>query len=398
MMGPPPGQPGYGGPPPGPGYPPPQYPQNNAFAPPQQDLPGPLDDLARRMPGSQPGTVFGFPVARLRDDGLQRKALFLLGVALVASIFVPYALSPTTFAWSFPNKFRPLIWPILAGAAYLLVAAAPPHIRAKVPPVVLQWLPFSVAFLGVQITGLGAIASAALVMGGELPGSYYLYSIGMCTLIFGLLARIANPNDQTARIIIAVGGGMLFPLWLDMFDAFKFSGGFIMAIYGLLTFLVTLLGILCIVFVVPPVKLPPALKAVDALAPLIIAILIAWLPLEAVLFAIEVMRKQFMPGLLGLVRSLLVLAAYFGVLMLTAPAAYEAIMGMAKKGGGAGGGGYPPPGGGYPPPGGGYPPQGGGYPPPQGGGYPPPQGGGYPPPQGGGYPPPQGGGGGWPGQ
>jgi hypothetical protein len=110
-----------------------------------------------------------------------------------------------------------------------------------------------------------------------------------------------------------------------------------------------------------------------------------WVPTQVIL--INLMAHDFLgwtSTFLFIARGLLGAAAYFGVLMLTAPAAYEAIMGMVNKTPGAGGGGYPPPGGGgYPPPGGGYPPQGGGYPP-QGGGYPP-QGGGYPPQQGGGW-------------
>ena len=87
-------------------------------------------------------------------------------------------------------------------------------------------------------------------------------------------------------------------------------------------------------------------------------------------------------SLLFLARALMFIVAFFGVLMMTSPAAYEEAKAMfgGKAGGG---GGYPPQGGGYPPQGGGYPPQGGGYPP-QGGGYPP-QGGGYPPQQGGGW-------------
>jgi len=35
-----------------------------------------------------------------------------------------------------------LIWPIISGGAYLLVAAAPADMRAKVPPMVLHWIPF----------------------------------------------------------------------------------------------------------------------------------------------------------------------------------------------------------------------------------------------------------------
>src|SRR5205807_1645193 len=88
-------QPGY---PPAPqqpaGYPPPG---GNPFAAPQQDLPGPLDNMARHIPQSAPGTLFGLPLSKLREDAFQKKFLFLAGFALLASIFVPYHLSPTQF-------------------------------------------------------------------------------------------------------------------------------------------------------------------------------------------------------------------------------------------------------------------------------------------------------------
>ncbi|TMQ06684.1 MAG: hypothetical protein E6J90_45465 [Deltaproteobacteria bacterium] len=158
-----------------------------------------------------------------------------------------------------------------------------------------------------------------------------------------------------------------------------------------LFFLVTTLGVLCAIFIVPPQKLPPALQAIDAFGPLICAVLIVWLPLNEVLEALAklVHHSGGVSALLGLAHGLLPILAYFGVLMMASPAAYEEAKAMfGGQKGSSGGGGYPPQGG-Y---GGGYPPQGGGYPP-QGGGYPP-QGGGYPP-QGGGYPPQQGGGGGW---
>ncbi|HLL25962.1 MAG TPA: hypothetical protein VK427_27680, partial [Kofleriaceae bacterium] len=87
-----------------------------------------------------------------------------------------------------------------------------------------------------------------------------------------------------------------------------------------------------------------------------------------------VMLVHFSAGIsaiLMLAHMLLPVIAYFGVLMVAAPAAYEEVMKLIKKGpsGPSSSGGYPPQGGGYPPTqGGGYPPQGGGYPPQQGGG------------------------------
>jgi hypothetical protein len=165
-----------------------------------------------------------------------------------------------------------------------------------------------------------------------------------------------------------------------------------MLVTMLLDFIVSTLGVACILFVVPPQKLPPALQSVDAFGPLICALLILWLPASILLggLAFLVHLHAGIGAVLLMAHALLRVVAFFGVLMMASPAAYEEAKAIFA-GRGAGGGGAPPPGGGgYPPQGGGYPPQGGGYPP-QGGGYPP-QGGGYPP-QGGGYPPQQGGGG-----
>ena len=52
-------------------------------------------------------------------------------------------------------KFEFMIWPIIGGGAYLLLTAAPPHIKQQVPPVVLQWIPFGVAYAGIFITHMG---------------------------------------------------------------------------------------------------------------------------------------------------------------------------------------------------------------------------------------------------
>jgi len=379
------------------------YPQAQpGFGAPQQDLPGPLDNIARGVPQSAPGTIFGFPVATLRDPGVQKKILLMAGIALVASIFVPVMLSPLRFPFQ-GGGFNFFIWPLIAGGSYLLLTIAPQDMRNKVPPVVLQWLPFGVAYSGLFISNMG-FGMMGLMMGGHGGGfgggTGGLYILGYSTLVFGLLARIAQPQDQTARIIIAVGGGCLVPTFIDSISMVFHFGGmpFLFIIHNLLWFVVLAIGVFCIVFVVPPKKLPPALQAVDALGPLFAAILIAWLPLQQVLLSLTFLIWGHMgiSAILMLAHGLLPIVAYFGVLMMAAPNAYEEAMRMFKKGGQppAQGGGYPPQGGGYPPQGGGYPPQGGGYPPQGGGGYPPQGGGGGYPPQGGGGYPPQGGGGG----
>ncbi|MGE0549298.1 MAG: hypothetical protein AB7O24_16150 [Kofleriaceae bacterium] len=406
----PPGQPAYGQPPQGYGQPPGGYAQPSGYpqppaggyppqyGSPQQDLPGPLDDLARKMPASAPGTVFGFSVTRLRDPALQKKVLLLAGIALVAYVVLPFATKPsTTFAWNAGDTFRHVVWPIIAAAGYLFLTVAPPAMRQKMPPAVQHWLPFGIAILGVLLMGSGQ-GLFALVSRG-VGGTYWFAYALLC---FGLLSRIAQPQDQVARIIIGIGGILMLIAWINSFDfvfQFKYVGA-VGIIHNLLWFVVMLIGVASIAFVAPPQKMPPALQAFDALAPLVTAVLFAWLPVQALLAWFQLMDPLgFVSATLTMLHMLTLIVAFFGVLMLTSPAAYEEAKRVFAGGGGGGGGagtppgGYPPAGGGYPPQGGGYPPQGGGYPP-QGGGYPP-QGGGYPP-QGGGYPP-QGGGtpGGW---
>jgi hypothetical protein len=258
---------------------------------------------------------------------------------------------------------------------------APPNVRQNIPPIVLQWLPFAVSYAGIFISHMGFGAYAMTPGGGMgLGGGGALYFLGYSTLVFGLLARIAQPQDQIARIVIAVGSAMLVIPFFQSFDLFKGLSDLpvLLVVTYLLLFLVTLLGVLCIVFVVPPQKLPPALQAVDALGPVIAAILIVWLPVFQILVLLTfVMHGVIVGPLLAFLHGLLPIVAFFGVLMMTAPAAYEEAKSLFTKGPGGPGG----PGGGYPPQGGGYPPQGGGYPQ-QGGGYPP-AGGGYPPQQGG---------------
>jgi hypothetical protein len=321
---------------------------------------------------------------------VQSKVLFIAGVALVVSVFVPFDLKPLVFAWTNigpeggPSLHLPLfeyiIWPMLAGVAYLLLTVAPPNIRQQIPPIVLHWLPFAVSYAGIFISHMGYGFYVMLSGMGAQDVTFApnaLYILGYSTLVFGLLARIAQPQDQIARIVIAIGAAMLVIPFFQSFDIFKAFGH--MPIMGvitsLLTFIITLLGVLCIVFVVPPQKLPPALQAVDALGPLVAAILLAWLPVQQLFVLFASLSHEVVGPVLWFVHGILVLVAFFGVLMMAAPAAYEEAKSLFTKGpGGSAGGGYPPQGGGYPPQSGGYPPQGGGYPP-QGGGYPPQQGG-----------------------
>jgi hypothetical protein len=299
-----------------------------------------------------------------------------------------------------------LIWPLVAGGAYLFVAAAPPDLRQKVPPVVLHWAPFVIAYYGVleSYLGFGFMAFGAAMAagrgGGHAEAAFFFiptagYAIGYATLVFGLLTRLSQPKDPIAPFLVLGGVILVFIFWLDQLSyAFHFGGGAI--IISLTLFLwfvvntIAVASILCVIngvsFGTYTVKLPPALATFDAFTPAITALLIVWLPAVHVLLGLGFLIHAHggIDAILVMAHGLLPVFAYFGVLMVTAPAAYdEAKKLFSKSGGGAPppqqGGGYPsaPPGGGYPPPGGGYPsaPPGGGYPPP-GGGYPPPQGGG----------------------
>jgi hypothetical protein len=342
------------GQPPQPGYPPqqPAYPQAGPGfgVAPQHDLPGPLDDMARKLPSSAPGTIFGFQISKLRDASLQRKILFLAGIALVASIVVPTSISPLAFPFSTGNPFWAMVlFPIIAGAAYLLVAAAPPNLRQQIPPVVIQWIPFGVSFWGLMTVSLAAGAGGASVAAAAAAlehatsaadverivasvqpmgfGGSGLYTFAYVLLLFGLLSRIAKPSDQTARTIIVIGAGLLVLPFLSMIGpTFGFGGGIISIITSLLSFLVTILGIFCILFIAPPQKLPPALQAIDAFGPMICAILLLWPPLAAVLGLIGgLISGNIVGSLLGFARVILYLVAFLGVFLMAAPSVYESL-------------------------------------------------------------------------
>ena len=149
-----------------------------------------------------------------------------------------------------------------------------------------------------------------------------------------------------------------------MFDYLHFSHvPALLVIYVLLDFIVTLLGIACILFVVPPQKLPPALQSVDAFGPLICAVLLGGFRLRFLIMGLALIVHMHMGigAILLMAHMLLRIVAFFGVLMMASPAAYEEAMAMFRRSRRA----APPRGGGYPAAGrwlssargGGYPPQ-----------------------------------------
>ncbi len=339
-----------------------------------------MQDLATHAPQSKPGTLFGIPLSTLRDQVLEQKVLLISGILIAAGIFIPYMTTPKVlFGWSeyLSSRFEYLVWPLIAAVCYLAVALSPKTVKDNIPPVVLKWVPFTVSLLSIGIIGVVAAVGVSHSNGLLLQWGYPV----MC---FGLLGRLARPQDHTARIIAAVGAGLMVPFTISfLFDvAFHFKGvGALGVIHNLLFLVVLLLAVISISFVFT--KQVPALKPLESFAPLVTAVVLAWVPVQAIILMLAIMSAQNAgTGLVMGLHMLINALGYFGVLMLSAPEAYDELMklfGDYRTQTHHQQGGYPPQ-------------QQGGYPPQQQGGYPPQQQGGYPPQQQGGYPPQQQGG------
>jgi hypothetical protein len=309
-----------------PGYPQAQNPYGQDPYGQQQGHHG-MQDFANRLPQSAPGTLFGFPVSKLREPGVQRMVLMVAAAGLFLAVFVPISFHPFKFAFSILPKWEFLIWPCIAALSYLLVSIAPDDMRKNIPPAVLHWLPFTVSFLGVVFLN-------SLFAGMGEGSGHAMNFVAYAIIVFGLLSRIARPQDQLARIVIAVGAVWMFFTWLHMLDyTFHFSHkGILDIVVSLLDFLVITLAVACVLFVVPPQKLPPALQAIDALGPIICAVLLVWLPLGPLIDMIGAIihaPKHILEILLGFLHLIVPVLAFFGVLMVAAPGAYEELIGMA---------------------------------------------------------------------
>jgi len=348
----------------------PNYPVAPAPGAPEAD---PLAGLASRLPQSEAGTLFGVPLATLRDQELERKVLGIAAIALAVVAFLPYSFSPARWPWDLGGAFKSTVFPLLAAAVYAAVGFAPKEVIKNVPPVVLRWGPFAMAFLSIGIIGL--------FPAGFSTGGMTAFGWGYAVLVFGLLNRLNHPDDPWARYIIGAGAALAGISGLTFaFDGFgRFSAGIFPGIYSLLFPLIVLLCLACVAFALEPKKFPQ-LRSVDAFAPLVTAVLLAWLPVQAVFFGLGLMGQvSFMTGLLFLIHLLVGVGAYFGVLMLTAPEAYDEARRIMAASQAAGTGAAEPPPGAFPPQGppAQMPPQqaspGPGSDPNQGGGFPPAQ-------------------------
>ena len=369
----PPQQPPPPGPAQGPGGHPYQPPAHVSAAPPHQGQFGSVDERGMKY-------LFGIPFSTLRDQDFELKAMKFCGIAMLASIFFPYLTEPKTiWAWSDGMSIlSTLIWPIVAGGVYAFLGFSPRGFIDKVPPIVRHWAPFAVSVLSIGLIGFSQFHLVKIRKGVNLEWYQHFYLWGYPVLVFGLMSMLMNPRDMGARLLVVIGAGLCLFYGFDFLihGAFRFHGaGIFGIIHNILQTLVVVLACASVLFVIKPEHVP-ALKIFDEFAPFITALFLAWLPLEVLLITLEHLVKikgGALGDLLMGTHMLIVVSASFGILMLTAPEAYDAVKAKLEGGQqanfpGQQRGGYQPPPGGYQPP-----PQGGGFPPQQ-----PPPGGGYP--------------------
>ncbi len=346
-----------------------------------------MDNFAapHSAPVGAAGTIFGYPVSMLRDASLQRKVLFFAGIALIASIVVPLSLSPLVLPIQHIGWDRDLAGRRRCGVPHRRRGAAEPAPANSTARDAMDTVRrvlrrdsddgrLGGGGAGFALGGIHILAYATLVLRSarahrEAGGSNRAHH------------HRGRRGPDGPALLSALSFAFSFGSEYGLLAGASGLGKIIKFVYQLLWFAIIVLGSACILFVVPPQKLPPALRAVDNFGPIIAAALLLWLVVGPILFLLALALSEpahILDFVLIFAHMLLPVLAYFGILMMTAPGAYEEAKRMFAKN--KAGGDAPPPaqqGGGYPPQGGGYPPQGGGYPP-QGGGYPP-QGGGYPP-------------------
>ena len=128
-----------------------------------------------------------------------------------------------------------------------------------------------------------------------------------------------QPQDTVVRYVIGVGVLLMLPGTLEWIGvAFRFSGvPFILIVHNLMSLLVLFVAMICAV--IPLSRFVPAFRPLDEpLAPLCAAILLAWLVVQVVLLSLTPMITVFWA-----IQAAIGVFGYFGILMLTAPAAYD---------------------------------------------------------------------------
>ncbi|MFH0901080.1 MAG: hypothetical protein V2A73_10660, partial [Pseudomonadota bacterium] len=306
------------------------------------------------LPKSPPQTVFGIPLAALRNDSFVRRTFLTAAAALVITRLLPvgHIAGKTIFAWSSdplqtgrggPGLWLGLIWPLAAAMTYAVAAHLPKSIAKQVPAVVLRWAPFLVAFLSIGITHCTvAVGGAALLIGLKdwLPNTIGLLAWAYPVLVFGLMARIQDPTDGAARLLILVGSLLSSACGLASIDGLlALDMPIILIIHGVLFLLVVAMMLASMVFAIPA-GIAPRLGLAEPFLPFVTAALVAWPAVSALLvaFGFATSKGSGNASLLLLFPHLLVMQiAYFGVLLVCAPRALDAIkklFGQAGRGGG----------------------------------------------------------------
>jgi hypothetical protein len=295
------------------------------------------------LPKSAQGTLFGIPLSLLRDDALEQKAIFISAILLVAGLCFPIVrvANGTIFSWSSgpgPGVMRGLLGPLFVALVYGGIRYVPSHVRGALPPIDLRWAPFVVAFLATGLSFVAVPLAHALAIGTGDTAQYASFTLLAWTypiLVFGLLVRLEDPEDLVARAMIALGsfGGVAGGLANAdvLFQLVHMP--VVLIVHNLLFFCVVVLMVASVVFV-PTTHVMPGLAPVDELLPLVTATLIAWLPVSALLVSVWAMSSSIGGSVANLIlllpHMLIQQVAFFGVLLLTAPDAFDALKRLVR--------------------------------------------------------------------
>jgi hypothetical protein len=290
---------------------------------------GSMADAAARQ--VRAGKLLGIPFSVLRDQQLEAKLIMVSAVALFVTRFFPMMKGGDKlyFSWSGEggDVFRLMIFPMILAAVYGFIAFAPEKTKRQVPSGLLRWLPFAGAFLA---TGLltGALPWA-FAFTRIMPDGYLVFCWTFPALAFGLVTRLQNPEDSFARILLIAGGlGAFLGGMIEIKDVFHFKDqGFFIVLHNLLFFVVLLLSLVAVAFGAD--KWVPALAPLEPFAALVASALVAWPAVSMILGGLGVVHHtKFVNFILMLPHMVVSLVCCFGLLMLMAPEALDAIKKM----------------------------------------------------------------------
>ncbi len=239
---------------------------------------------AADLPGTAVAESLLSKVTQLMSDRVALKKLVLIaGIAtLIVTVAIPLARMGGTTMWAFSEgtpKFRALIWPLLAGGAFLFTGLAPPNLKQSLPGWVWFGVPLSVAGLSMAIVGWGGTWMLA-----ETDGIAVMLRFGFPILIAGLLLFRTRGGSNMSRALIGVGGGftLIYTINFMVESMFKFSGNKALLIIHNLLFGVVLI-IASIAAAISLSRQVPQLRVVERFVAPITALLIVAIPAQIVL-------------------------------------------------------------------------------------------------------------------